>query len=299
MPSAARKSNEKGGSNMVEDFQRYFQVNLATSEELRKQTYRIRYRVYCEEFGYEPADAFPEGYETDDFDDRSVHCLVTHRSSGTPAGCVRLVSVDDDQKMPMEIFCKDAIDHHKVASLGLARSTVCEVSRLAVDGAFRRRTGEKFSRFGGNIALDCSQREQRTFSLIAVSVLLAGFAAGELHGRTAFFCMMEPFLPRMLKRSGILVASMGEETDYHGLRAPYMATLDEILAGLGPELRDMYGAFHQHFQSEMNRTEIQTAMRLQQERQPRAPSGNPTRSQLDQTLVGLRALFSGPELQHV
>ena len=43
----------------------------------------------------------------------------------------------------------------------------------------------------------------------------------ELCGRNSVFAMMEPFLPRLLKRSGIHFVRAGSDMDYHGIRAPY------------------------------------------------------------------------------
>jgi N-acyl amino acid synthase of PEP-CTERM/exosortase system len=80
----------------------------------------------------------------------------------------------------------------------------------------------------------------RTFPVIAVACFLAGFAASELIGQTNLFAMMEPFLPRMLKRSGITIQSAGEPIDYHGIRAPYFTTKDQALEKLSPDLRYLY-----------------------------------------------------------
>ena len=75
--------------SLLDDFQQYFDLKLATTPEQRAKVYQIRYRVYCEEFGYEQAGSFPEQQESDDFDRHSSHCLVVHKSSGMPAGCAR------------------------------------------------------------------------------------------------------------------------------------------------------------------------------------------------------------------
>jgi len=65
---------------LTENFQRYFSVDLATTQEQKNAVYHIRYRVYCDEFHYEPADRFPDEREFDVYDDNSLHCLITHRS---------------------------------------------------------------------------------------------------------------------------------------------------------------------------------------------------------------------------
>lgn len=242
-----RHIDNKDRRSLVDDFQEYFDLALATTESQLESVYQIRYRVYCQEFGYEPEDAFPNGQEIDEFDAVSSHCLVTHKSSGMPAGCARLVHVDETSLMPMEKFCSGSMDQQIVRQFDGRRGTICEFSRLAVDGAFRRRAGEKVTRFGEINSLDYTQREQRTFSLIAVSTILAAFAMSDLIGRTNCFAMMEPFLPRLLKRSGIIVHPAGTETDYHGVRAPYYFEAGATVAGMEAELRDFYHVIHGKF----------------------------------------------------
>lgn len=234
-------------TTLVEDFQEYFDLELATTPEQMAHIFRIRYRVYCEEFGYEPAELFPNQQEKDEFDDNSSHCLVMHKSTGLPAGCARLVQVDESSLMPMEKFCGESIDQGIIRTYAGRRANICEFSRLAVDGAFRRRAGEAATRFGEISSLDITMREQRTFSLIALSTILAAFAMSELIGRTNCFAMMEPFLPRLLKRSGIIVYPAGQETDYHGIRSPYVFETHETVSGMQEELQEFYAAICNSF----------------------------------------------------
>jgi N-acyl amino acid synthase of PEP-CTERM/exosortase system len=234
-------------TSLVEDFQEYFDLEMAQSPDQLESVYRIRYRVYCEEFEYELADAFPDQLETDEFDANSSHCLITHKASGLPAGCARLVHVDEQSQMPMEKFCGSAINEEIIRSFDGRRNTICEFSRLGVDGAFRRRTGEHMSRFGEISSLDITKREQRTFSLIAISTILAAFAMSDRIGRPHCFAMMEPFLPRLLLRSGIVVHSAGDEIEYHGTRAPYYFETFSTVGGMAEEMREFYEAIRAGF----------------------------------------------------
>jgi hypothetical protein len=51
--------------SLTEAFFNYFDVSLVTSVQQRDQVGRIRYHVYCEEFGYEPATGFPNLRDAD------------------------------------------------------------------------------------------------------------------------------------------------------------------------------------------------------------------------------------------
>jgi len=235
--------NEEANQKLVENFEHYFRIVLASSQAEKDQVYGIRYRVYCEEFKYEALDLFPDRLEVDEYDPYSKHCLIIHRSSNLPAGCVRLVPAMGGTELaplPLEKYCNNSIDHEQVARLNLKRDTVCEISRLAVDTAFRRRTGESLTRFGELNGLHFSPQEQRTFSLIAVACFLAATALTELDGRTNVFAMMEPFLPRLMHRSGIDFHRVGRDVDYHGIRAPYFITTQSALENMDGNLRELY-----------------------------------------------------------
>jgi len=238
---------DKNSVSLVADFQRYFDLVLATTPSELESVFRIRYRVYCEEFHYEPLEAFPDQLESDDFDASSKHCLVVHKATGMPAGCARLVLTDEKSLMPMEKYCSRAIDEKIIRSYDGRRDTICEFSRLGVDGAFRRRPGEGESRFGEISALDCSKREQRTFSMIAVATILSAFAMSELIQRPNCFAMMEPFLPRLLRRSNIVVHPAGELIEYHGSRSPYYFEARETVGGMSDEMQEFYAVILANF----------------------------------------------------
>ena len=72
-------------------FHRYFNAVAASSDELRREVYRIRYDVYCDELRFEDPARFPDKQEIDPYDRLSLHCLLLHRTSNTFAGCVRFV----------------------------------------------------------------------------------------------------------------------------------------------------------------------------------------------------------------
>jgi N-acyl amino acid synthase of PEP-CTERM/exosortase system len=240
---------------LSENFLSFFDVEFVTSEAQLREVYGIRYRVYCEEFGYESAEAFPDQQEKDEYDSTSLHALIRHKSSGLPAACVRMVSTEgtpESSPLPFEKNCSETLDNEFIDGLSLDRSTVCEISRLAVDTQFRRRPGEGETRYGVVEGLDCSLQERRTFSLIAVTCFLASTALTDLSGRRNVFAMMEPFLPRLLKRSGIEFTRIGEDIDYHGIRAPYFVKTESAIENMRPDLRELYGAVYATIQRSFN-----------------------------------------------
>ncbi|WP_089938478.1 PEP-CTERM/exosortase system-associated acyltransferase [Candidatus Entotheonella palauensis] len=205
--------------------------------------YRIRYNVYCQEFKYEPAECFPHREESDDFDQQSLHCLITHKPSRTPAGCVRLVSPTSQRnELPFEKYCSDSLDQAFIGQLELDRHTVCEVSRLAVDGAFRRRAGEGAPRYRDMAGLGYTKQERRAVALLSVACVLSATATTALTTRTNVFAMMEPSLPKLLQRFGLYFQRAGRDMDYHGWRAPYFISCEWVLESMRADLRELYEA---------------------------------------------------------
>jgi len=238
-------------TNLTESFNKYFSVAVATTPEQKQEIYRVRYRVYCDEFGFEDGGQYSDKAECDEFDDYAIQCLVSHRSSGIPAGCVRLVPASVGityHLLPFEKFCAAGLDNDYLHGLGMDRGSICEISRLAVDGSFRQRSGETITRLGKHNAMDFSHHEGRTFSLVAVAGYLATTALTAITGRTNMFAMMEPFLPDVLHKAGIEFQRVGQDVDYHGVRAPYFIKTESVLENMSPEIRHLYDAIYERIE---------------------------------------------------
>lgn len=230
-------------ASLAETYSKFFRVDIAETIEQRRDVYGIRYRVYAEEFGFEKAEEFPDKLEYDEYDAQSIHCLITHIPTGQPAGCVRVVptfSSEVRDPLPLEKYCSDCLDMDFIKAMNLPRESICEISRLAVDGVFRQRPGERKTRMGSINFSAVSEEEKRTFPLIAVSGFLACIAITKKIQRPNAFMMTEPFLPRLLARAGILVEKAGREIDYHGIRAPYFITQPQAESGLRDDLKELY-----------------------------------------------------------
>ncbi len=220
-------------------FHEYFMPMLANTREQREQAFRIRYDVYCREFGFERPEEHPDGMETDAYDAQSVHCLLIHQPSSRAAGCVRLVLPDrtsPEAPLPFEKHCIDSLDRAVAEPLLANRAAIGEISRLAVISEFRRRRHEDRTPEGAPEAASFSLVEQRQFPFIAVGLYLCAASTGMLTGLEGVFAMMEPRLARHLSRYGIRFTQVGQVTDYHGPRAPFYITRDDLLHGLKPEI---------------------------------------------------------------
>lgn len=101
-------------------------VEIVRSPEQLLEAQRLRFRVYCEERGFEPGTG---GLEQDAFDPTSRHVLVRNRATGAVLGTVRIVLSNPATGLsgfPMRQTCEPwVISPLPIASTG-------EISRFAL-----------------------------------------------------------------------------------------------------------------------------------------------------------------------
>jgi len=130
--------------NIAKHFSSYLKPRLAKTDQLKHEVYKLRYQVYCEELQFEEANQ--QRTEQDEFDLRSLHCFIRHASSGALAGTLRaIITRNNNELLPMEKFCPQAISDENLRPRHFLPHQICEVSRLAVPLAFRKRQADQFT----------------------------------------------------------------------------------------------------------------------------------------------------------
>src|ERR1700712_3195611 len=84
-------------------------VEIARTPEQILEAKRLRYKVYCEERGFEPGEG---GLEQDEFDANAHHVLVRSAATGEVYGTVRLVLSkrhEGGAGFPMQRVCEDYV----------------------------------------------------------------------------------------------------------------------------------------------------------------------------------------------
>ncbi|MEN8259557.1 MAG: PEP-CTERM/exosortase system-associated acyltransferase [Pseudomonadota bacterium] len=233
---------------LADQYQQYFKVVNAQSQEMREAAYQLRYQVYCQEFGYERGEDFPKHRERDEFDDQSYHCLLIHKPTGTAIGYLRLIVGDKSNgslHMPIEIHCSQSIDQEKFSLRNLDKNTAGEFSRFVVLSKFRRRKGDERKPYNFRDRQDEREKMQVqrriAYPIIPLSLSVAGFALIRQSALDYGLAMMEPRMAYMLKRYGIIFKRIGDLVDYHGRRAPYLLLQEETLSRLSPEIDGLLG----------------------------------------------------------
>lgn len=222
-------------SSISKHFSQYLRPQLANTEALRQEVYQLRHNVYCAELKFEPEKE--DKIEKDDFDAHSVHCFVRHLATDRMAGTVRLITSNSpEQLLPIEKYCRHAIQDTEFAPWLFPREDICEISRLAVLEDFRRRQIDKFNGAAtGAINIeDYSTTELRCFPYIAICLYLAAASTAFRTQKLHAFVMMEPRLARSMTFVGICFKQLGEPVEYHGKRAAYYINKEMLFDNLSP-----------------------------------------------------------------
>jgi N-acyl-L-homoserine lactone synthetase len=194
---------------------------------LLRQSYYLRYQVYCLERKFLPAADYPDGMEVDKFDKNSVHLGVLN-ANGDLVGTARLVH-PTSAGLPMFPRCSLYPD---VPTLDFKRTYIVETGRLAVS----RRADAPERRMGNDIILQ---------------IFKGGYQASKRHGFTHWVAAFENSLQRLMARYGFPWRPIGPQADYYGLVAPYLLSLDEfdgvIVGGRRPTLNTFLDGLEPQF----------------------------------------------------
>jgi N-acyl amino acid synthase of PEP-CTERM/exosortase system len=241
---------------LAQNFEQYFQVIFASNQHLREESFRIRHAVYSEELGWEPVRESSQ--ETDECDDYSFALLLLHKRTGQYAGTARLVIPPPSAqhlKLPFEKHVLDKITTNVIDFDALTRGSFSEISRLAVPEVFRRRLGEQNVPFVINdlnpVSDVFSDEERRNFPNIAIGLYLGVIAFADLCNHDSMYVVVEPRLKRRLERLGFLFEQVGEELEYHGVRALYYLPRTKFIAHLNPEIRELYQMLRKQLEAQM------------------------------------------------
>lgn len=241
--------------NLIDFFSQYFEVVPADTPQKLQQCYRLRYEVYYKE-GILPGnnlEDYPDGLEYDEYDRRSVQCLLIHKPKQRIVGTVRIILADPDQqdnKFPLEtvagdLLISDVISHNKIQ-----RSQIGEVSRLIIAPEFRARKGEDQRPYGVpddfENSLQKNERRcrsdfrsqrpnqrgevpRRMFPHAVIGLFVAVMRMSDEHNLTCWFGAMEPVCARFLRSFGIHFEPVSPILDYHGRRQGYIGFIPDII----------------------------------------------------------------------
>lgn len=221
-----------------------FKFVQAHSEDLKVAIYRLRYKVYAEEFGFERPEDHPGGVETDVYEPYSIHFAALNENQEV-VGTLRLV-LNSEKGFPLE----HAVKRINFIGKKPVPDRIAEISRLAVSKDYRRRNEDGFYgvesylvKSEGGVLPDNApiprEYEKRKRPVIVLGLYRLIYHVSKRKGISHLFLITEKKLFYALKRYGLLFNQIGEPVNYHGLRIPYLGIVDEMeqnLAKYKPEV---------------------------------------------------------------
>lgn len=223
------------GINIQRHFKQHFSILECRSAATIKRCQKLRFTVLCNEHHYFTPEDYPEHYETDIYDPRSVHLLIQHKVSNVDVATVRLILYDkENDKTPFPIEKFDILRRLKRdQQWKVKRKSIGEISRFSISKTFRRRAQE-VDIIHGITSETFSQTEagRRHIADITLGLFKAIVVTSEKHKLEYLYALMEPSLIRLLSRFGIVFNTIGPVVNCYGLRQPCVSKIETILLGL-------------------------------------------------------------------
>ncbi|MBI5408100.1 MAG: GNAT family N-acetyltransferase [Nitrospirae bacterium] len=242
-----------------------FIVNIASGEKELAEIYRLRYKVYCLEWGYEKPENHSE-IITDAYDNDALH-FTARDPAQKVVGAVRLL-FDPHEGFPIERYCE--LDFNREA---LPRDKTAEISRLVIHRDYRRRTEDKYIygpdeerrsigsfnpqyqstnsnyyarrfedkyRYKQNPSrTNMSQSERRNRHELIISLYKAVYQESKRRQLSHWYAIMTKGIVLLLEKFGLEFEAIGDPVDYYGIRTPYLAEITKIeqrMSEMDPEL---------------------------------------------------------------
>ena len=221
-----------------------FRFGQVIDYDLLKDTFRMRYEVYVDEFGFEDEADHPDGLETDEYEKESIHFACLNETDSV-VGTIRLV-LHSDKGFPIEHATKLNFTGEKPEP-----DKTGEISRLTVSKGLRRRKEDgmygvesylKRKEGGvlpddGTIPKKMAGRKNPIIVLGLYQVMLQESLRQEL---THWYMITEKKIFYALKKYGFLFHQIGDPVQYHGERIPYFADIYKLLVNLKQTDAGMY-----------------------------------------------------------
>jgi len=209
-----------------------FKFGLVEDKDVLKDTFRLRHEVYVEEFGFEKKGDHPNGLETDDYEEESIHFACLNENDSV-VGTIRLV-LNSNKGFPIEHAVKTSFVGKKPD-----RSKIGEISRLTVSRDLRRRKEDGMygvesylkEKEGGVLPDDGSIPEEmqgRKNPIIVLGLYQVMYHESKRLGITHWYMITEKKLFYALKKYGFIFHQIGDTVEYHGERTPYLGIIEQI-----------------------------------------------------------------------
>ena len=229
-------------------------VTPVSDEKELKNIYRLRYKVYCYEWGFENPDNYPDEIVTDVYDNHAAHFAVKDDRQKI-VGAINLI-LHSSEGFPTEKYCELDIDQDE-----LDGASIAEISRLVIHRDYRRRSEDKYIygpdeerrsigsfdyssgysnkrphirraddkyRHKGARRANESYSDRRRRHEVIINLYKAIYQESKRRKITHWYAVMTQGIVILLNKFGFQFEAIGGPVDYHGIRTPYMGNIEKI-----------------------------------------------------------------------
>ncbi len=244
----------------------FLTVGVVKDEKELAEIYKLRYKVYCQEWGYDNHINHSREIITDVYDEHAVHFAARDETKKI-VGAIMLI-MNSSEGYPIENYCELNINKDE-----LPRDNLSEISRLVIHREYRKRTEDKYiygndeeRRSIGSFHFpqsytrqkSCSRRsddkyrnkrnikrsnesysDRRRRHDVVINLYKAVYQESKKRNITHWYSFMTKGILILLSRFGFAFEEIGDPVDYHGIRTPYLgeiAKIEEEILNTTPEL---------------------------------------------------------------
>ncbi len=227
-------------------------VKPVLDEQELKNIYRLRYNVYCYEWGFEKPENHPNEVVTDVYDNNALHFAV--KDDMKIVGAISLI-LNSSEGFPTEKYCELNLNRDELSS-----ESVAEISRLVIHRNYRRRSEDQYIygpdeerrsigsynyssnysnngnlrraddkyRHRGARRLNESFSERRRRHEIIINLYKAIYQESKRRHITHWYAVMTKGIVMLLDKFSFKFEAIGDPVDYHGIRTPYLGCIEKI-----------------------------------------------------------------------
>lgn len=197
-----------------------------TDKVMMEQIFRLRYQVYCLECNFLKQEDYPDGIETDEYDDQSVHFAAINEDNDI-IGTMRLI-LPGRNIFPVEHHCPNIV----IDKTGLPQVSYAEISRLVISKRLRRRKNDQlyYEPQVEDVKVSTAENVQfiRRAKPMAFGLYREAYMESKRLGITHWYSLMEKSLWLLLRIHGFVFEPIGEEVDVYGPVRPYIGKIAQI-----------------------------------------------------------------------
>jgi N-acyl amino acid synthase of PEP-CTERM/exosortase system len=200
-------------------FFKYFEVSVVETKEELLASQRVRHTVYQKEKNWEAVSENARDECTLDRD--SIHILVKSKTLNRHVGTIRLCINKSHNKLHFKEYFDDSEIDHSVADLTTKSNHVyCEVSRLSVIPAHRKKTSETSE--------DIGALERKLFKVCALALLASATIIFERLNLKAAVFLTEAKVARIGPREGFHFQRVGQDKELNGKRGLFVLRPEDL-----------------------------------------------------------------------